>query len=161
MSICVIILSTGGDNMFNEVFKKERKRLGLTQQQIAKKLNISRSNVANWESGSNTASPEMILKCSELFNCTTDYLYGKTEHRNIYEELDKNANLISLQNDTKVLDNISNEFELEETSAEKLLSELKKMGLLNDNEELTDEKLNIILDFIRNNKEMLKILLNK
>ena len=60
--------------MFSERFKYERKKLGLTQQQIANKLGISRSNVANWENGVNEASNEMLLRCSNLFNCSIDYL---------------------------------------------------------------------------------------
>lgn len=59
---------------FSKRFKSERKRLGLTQQQIANKLNISRSNIANWENGSNIASVEMLIKCSKVFGCSIDYL---------------------------------------------------------------------------------------
>ena len=62
--------------MFNERFKSERKKLGLTQQQISNKLGISRSNIANWENGVNEASNDMLLKCSELFGCSIDYLVG-------------------------------------------------------------------------------------
>lgn len=147
--------------MFNKILRQERKNLNLTQEQLSKKINTSRQNITNWETGYSIPSIELLTKLADFFECSTDYLLGKSSYKNIGDEFDNNTNLISLRNDTKVLDNISGELKLEETSAEKLLSELKQMGLLNDNEELTDEKLNIILDFIRNNKDMLKILLNK
>ena len=66
--------------MFSERFKSERKKLGLTQQQISNKLGISRSNIANWENGVNEASSDMLIKCSELFGCSIDYLLGYSEH---------------------------------------------------------------------------------
>lgn len=67
--------------MKNNVFLLERKRLNLTQDQLAKKLNISRSNVANWENGFNMPSLDLLFKCSDLFGCDLLYLAGYQNER--------------------------------------------------------------------------------
>ena len=61
MSKCDIIYMWRLDIVKNNVFVNERKRLGLTQEQLAKKLNTSRSNVANWENGQNMPSVDLLL----------------------------------------------------------------------------------------------------
>lgn len=65
----------------NNVFLIERKRLKLTQEQLAKKLNTSRSNVANWENGQNMPSVDLIIKCSDIFRCDIKYLAGYQKNR--------------------------------------------------------------------------------
>lgn len=67
--------------MKNKIFISERKRLNLTQAQLAKKLNTSRSNVANWENGFNKPSIDLMCKCSVLFKCDMLYLAGYQEIR--------------------------------------------------------------------------------
>ena len=81
MSNCVII-SLLEVFMNSERFRKERLRLKLTQEQLAKKLKTSRSNVANWENGQNNPSVDMLFKCSELFECSIAYLAGYSDSRN-------------------------------------------------------------------------------
>jgi len=53
---------------------KLRKAVGLSQEALAEKLNVSRQAVSRWESG--TASPDAsnILQLSKLFGVSTDYL---------------------------------------------------------------------------------------
>ena len=166
--------------MFSERFKKERKKLGLTQQQISNKLGISRSNIANWENGVNEASNDMLLKCSELFGCSIDYLLGKNKFRNFEEYLAENKK--EIENDMKVLRSIKKDtyseinldvvpaFDQEDIDYENfiypksnvgiLLDKLKELKLLKNDKELSDKELNIIMNFIENNKDMLKKLMN-
>lgn len=61
-----------------------RNELGLTQEQLANKLpNVKgKSSIANYENGSNLPSDEVKLKMCEIFNCSLDYLMGKTDIRN-------------------------------------------------------------------------------
>jgi transcriptional regulator with XRE-family HTH domain len=44
-------------------------------------IETSGSSVREWESGRSMPSPEMLLKMSDLFGCTTDYLLGRTQER--------------------------------------------------------------------------------
>lgn len=63
--------------------KHLREDMGLTQPQLAKKLNISSSSVAMYETNKREPSDEIKLKMCKLFNCTMDYLTGRSDIRNI------------------------------------------------------------------------------
>lgn len=69
--------------MKGNVFAIERRRLNLTQEQLANKLNTSRSNVANWENRQNMPSVDLLIKCSTLFDCDVMYLAGYQKERKI------------------------------------------------------------------------------
>lgn len=60
----------------------ERARIGLTQQELAEKLDIKdRKTVMRWESDPRAASGDALCKMSELFGCSVDYLLGLTDER--------------------------------------------------------------------------------
>lgn len=70
---------------FGNNFKKIRQENEMTQEELAKKINTSRSNIANYENDKNMPSIEILNKLSEIFNCSIDYLLGKSDVRNPYE----------------------------------------------------------------------------
>ena len=51
-----------------------RKRKGWSQEELADKLDISRQSVSKWELGASIPDLDKIIKLSELFDVTTDYL---------------------------------------------------------------------------------------
>ncbi len=51
-----------------------RKRAGMSQEELAEKLNVSRQAVSKWESAQSTPDLNRILQLSELFGVSTDYL---------------------------------------------------------------------------------------
>ena len=61
----------------------ERTRLGLSQMELANKLNLSSSaSISQYESGDRIPSDDIKLKMCELFDCSMDYLMGKSYYRN-------------------------------------------------------------------------------
>ncbi len=74
---------------FGKNLKKIRQEHDMTQEELAKKINTSRSNIANYENDKNMPSIEVLNKLSEILNCSTDYLLGKTDKRNP-EKIDEN-----------------------------------------------------------------------
>lgn len=66
---------------FGNILKKLRLDNDLTQEDLAKKIETSRSNIANYENDKNMPSVDILEKLSELFNVTTDYLLGKSDIR--------------------------------------------------------------------------------
>ena len=158
--------------MFKERLKTERKALGWTQQKLADKINTSRSNVANWENGNNEASPDLLGKLADLFGCSTDYLLGRTDKRTIYDEWDEkyDINKNELNNMETISKNLSKEekerlglntYVSDETgdillNNSLLIEGFYEMGLLERDNPITDKQLQVILEFIRNNKLMIK-----
>ncbi len=51
-----------------------RKKLGMTQQQFADSLGVSRQAVSRWEGDLAFPETETLLKMSDMFGCTVDYL---------------------------------------------------------------------------------------
>ena len=60
--------------IFSEKLQLIRKNKGLTQEELAERLDVSRQAVAKWESGQ--AYPDIcnLIQISKLFNVTVDYL---------------------------------------------------------------------------------------
>ncbi|OHE27438.1 MAG: hypothetical protein A2084_01655 [Tenericutes bacterium GWC2_39_45] len=56
--------------------KEARKRKKLTQRDIAKVLDVSQSNVSNYEKGNYKLSSEQIIKLVKVLECSADYLLG-------------------------------------------------------------------------------------
>ena len=59
----------------------ERKRAGLTQKELAKLLDCSEKSLSWYENGERILPPEIAIAAADLFGCSTDYLYGRTEDR--------------------------------------------------------------------------------
>ncbi len=51
-----------------------RKQQGMSQEELAHQLGISRQSVSKWESGASIPDLDKILKLSDLFGVSTDYL---------------------------------------------------------------------------------------
>lgn len=60
--------------------KKIRKEKGLTQIEVAEKLNTSQSNLSGWEKDKWQPDFETIKKLCSIFNCSADYLIGITNY---------------------------------------------------------------------------------
>lgn len=58
----------------SEKIQQLRKSNGLSQEQLAEKLNVSRQAISKWESGASFPDVEKIVLISELFKVSTDYL---------------------------------------------------------------------------------------
>lgn len=73
---------------FGERLKTLRLRDGLTQNEIAKKLNISQQSYARWENGKVTPSLDKLTQIAITFGVSTDFLLGKSENKNSDDSLD-------------------------------------------------------------------------
>ena len=63
------------DNFANRM-KMLRKQMGLNQTQLAKRMGTSKSLVSYYENQDRSPSPEVLIKLSNIFNVSTDYLLG-------------------------------------------------------------------------------------
>ena len=65
--------------MFARRLAELRNAKGLTQQEIADLLNVSRAAYAQWETGRRTPEADTLVRLADFFGVTTDYLYGRDE----------------------------------------------------------------------------------
>lgn len=59
---------------FHEKLIKLRKSRGLSQEELAEMLDVSRQAISRWELGSTLPDVPNLLKISEIFKVSTDYL---------------------------------------------------------------------------------------
>lgn len=67
---------------FAERFKQLREESGLTQEELARRLGVSKGTVGNYESGSRTPRKlDDLNSLADYFNVEIDYLLGRTNNR--------------------------------------------------------------------------------
>lgn len=115
--------------MFGKRLKLLRERNDLTQDQLAKKFNLLKSSISMYENNVRLPNVEIIKDFANYFKVSTDYLLGIEENNTIDEELKEQ---------------------------EALNKALKKAGFIKENEDLTQEQLKYLINFVVTNKEFLK-----
>lgn len=58
-----------------ERIKNQRKRLGLTQLQLAEKMGVTKSAVAMWETGASSPTSKRLEPLAEILNVTPEWLF--------------------------------------------------------------------------------------
>lgn len=84
-----------------EILTNLRKAKGLSQEQLAEKLNLTRQTISKWELNQSAPDIDYLLQLSEFFSVSTDYLI-KGEQPMIVHDADSKAY------DTECLVNKSN-----------------------------------------------------
>lgn len=82
---------------FNEKLQQLRKQEGLTQEQLAEKLFVSRTAVSKWESGKGYPNIETLKSISKLFSVSIDELLSGEKLITIAEK-ENNVNLKHIYN---------------------------------------------------------------
>ena len=62
--------------MFQENLKTLRKNKGITQEELAARLNVVRQTVSKWEKGQSVPDAEMLSKLAEIFEVPVSQLLG-------------------------------------------------------------------------------------
>lgn len=86
--------------------KELRNNKGISQEQLAFILGVSKVSVCGYENGTRYPSLKVILKILDLFNVSADYLFGR--ELNVICEEEGNYSLIMSQTDIKILNEIHN-----------------------------------------------------
>ena len=67
---------------FNNRLYQLRKQKGLSQEELANRLNVSRQTVSKWEVGDSTPDMEKLIAMSDLFDVSLDKLVmGKEDEK--------------------------------------------------------------------------------
>ena len=74
---------------FNEKLQELRKQRGLTQEELAEKLYVSRTAISKWESGRGYPNIESLKAIAKIFSVTVDELLSSGEVLTIAEEDNK------------------------------------------------------------------------
>lgn len=62
---------------FHKIIKEKRKQLGITQDELAKELKVSRSAISNWEIGRNYPDINTLIHLAQMYNMSLDDLFNE------------------------------------------------------------------------------------
>ena len=83
-----------GNRVFSTRIKELREKAGLSMDQLAKELQITKSRINMWENNGTVPRMDVLIELAKYFDVTTDYLLGNDNESNISAD---NARLSSLQ----------------------------------------------------------------
>ena len=71
--------------MLNQRIRQLRQARSMSQVDLAKRLNVTKQSVSNWENDNIQPSIEMLVRLSAVFSVSTDYLLGldSSEHLDV------------------------------------------------------------------------------
>lgn len=71
--------------VFGERVKTLRIACGLSQEELGKIIGLTKSSFSNMESGYRATSIEVLCALAEYFDCSLDYLTGRTDNPNSHK----------------------------------------------------------------------------
>lgn len=81
---------------FGMFMKELRKRNGLTQEQVAERLNVSNRTVSRWETGTNMPDISLLIEIAKIYDVSIPELIdGEKKSEKINEETDEIARKMS------------------------------------------------------------------
>lgn len=78
------------DNLFKMISEK-----GITQSKLAENTSISTGNISDWKKGKSMPSAVKLDELATYFDCSVDYLLGRTENPNLSSINDSNNGIIN------------------------------------------------------------------
>lgn len=71
-----------------ERLREMREKYNITQEDVAERLEITSAAISSYERGERTPSLQVILKLSYIYNCSVDYLLGKSNENDPHVYID-------------------------------------------------------------------------
>lgn len=89
------------NSIFGNRVKKLRIDNGYSMQDLANKINVTKSSINMWENGGSIPKDNILIELSKLFNVSIDYLLGNEERE---EQVPENKTLHYIQRNLEKLD---------------------------------------------------------
>ncbi|MDD3229278.1 MAG: helix-turn-helix transcriptional regulator [Oscillospiraceae bacterium] len=89
--------------MFSENLKGVRKAKGLTQDELAIRLNVVRQTISKWEKGLSVPDAQMLIRIAEIFEVPVSELLGakienEADQNNIADQLSRINEQLAIKN---------------------------------------------------------------
>jgi transcriptional regulator with XRE-family HTH domain len=82
--------------MFAKRLKLARKRMKMTQEELAKRVNTKKTTISNYETGYSTPSNEMLSDIANVLEVSTDFLLGRIDQPDLFVR-DSSGNLYAVE----------------------------------------------------------------
>ena len=116
----------------------QRKKRGLTQEELAEKLDVSSAAVSKWERGISTPELSMVCKLADCFEASVDELLGRTNC--LLSEEEKYSEKAMKQYDLELQKNVVVKYE----------NRVGKVKLLDELADVDDKVIQLVLRKLNN-----------
>lgn len=69
--------------MLGETVRRLRQEKGMKQEELGRRLGISKQSISNWENENIMPSVELLERLADCFGVTTDYLLGRDKRKTL------------------------------------------------------------------------------
>lgn len=83
--------------MLCDILKELREDKQLNQSDLAEILNVSRQTISGYETGSIEPPFSTLIKLADIYNCSLDYLAGRTKEKHNLNLMDKDNKKLLLE----------------------------------------------------------------
>ncbi len=80
-----------------------RKKSGLSQEQLAEQLGVSRQAISKWESGQSVPESDKLIVISNYFKVSLDYLLKEDDEQQAISEISRSNNSLQTSDKTRWL----------------------------------------------------------
>lgn len=132
-----------------------RKGEGLNQVEFSKKIGLTKQTVSNYETGTRQPGLDIILKISEVFNISTDYLLGKSNYKTFEAQYSSNTGFFTRETlnsltqwnskEIEVLNSLLCSFEFKDLVKEFIIYTVSSPQILRDQENNIDKLRTLIM----------------
>lgn len=124
---------------YNEVAAEK-----LTGAKLGEALGVSKQSVSKWENGLSYPDFDTIIKLSEIFNVSTDYLLGRTDIKNPSDEIsnavEDDPELIEFWNELKEREDLQLLFKQTKNLSPKDIKQIIRIiKAIEDEEDMLDQ----------------------
>jgi transcriptional regulator with XRE-family HTH domain len=106
--------------MFAKRLRQLRREADLTQAQLAEALGATRGMIASYETGGKQPPLDILMKIADYFDCSIDYLVGKTDEKKAGAVVVKGDDLPKILRDAGFIQALVSREALAELSDEEL-----------------------------------------
>lgn len=115
------------DNIKNNIIKY-RKLTALTQNELAKLLNVSKTTVSSWERGANAPDIETLIEICRIFKISISEMYGVEKSIFTTTEIDLISKYRKLDNFSKNIVNYIIDTELDRVNSNHIIITKSKIS---------------------------------
>lgn len=95
---------------FGDRLKELREKNQILSKNFANDMNVEPATVTNWEKGNRFPKEDMLIKIADYFNCSVDYLLGRTDNpQSIVYQQQLNNNEIEIEIDKEYAQKLTTE----------------------------------------------------
>ncbi len=80
-------------NIVSNSIKKLREERGMTQDELAEKLNVTRQAVSNWETGKTQPDIETLTRLAEIFDVSVERIIYGSERKERIVQVSRNVQI--------------------------------------------------------------------